>query len=86
MISFLIRTSIRENGCSRLSLTLGSSPSSPGTARTTSSSELIAASGPATKRLIPSVLSRIVPLSPPCWQASMSTARSGLSPSSGAKR
>ena len=61
MISRLIFTSIRVNGCSPLLLNFGSKPFNPGTNRSSLSNSSISGLAPATKKLIPSTLNKIVP-------------------------
>lgn len=77
MISFLILTSIRRNGWDSLSLTLTSRDSRPGMARRRTSSDAMSSPAPATKRLMPSVLSRMI-LSDRLLHRESNSSRSGL--------
>jgi len=86
MISFFSLTNIRLNGCFSLMLTLGINDSSPGTARSFARRASIESGEPATNRLIPSVLSRIVPFRPHALQSVISDSRNSLRPDSSAKR
>ena len=74
MISFLILTNMRVKGWSSLSLYFGVRSSSPGMLRNSVSNFSMVSCGPAMKRLIPSVLSRMVPFRPQLlhWVISLS--------------
>ena len=86
MISFFKRTNMRLNGCVALRLIFGSSDSNPGIARNRARSRSMDSAAPATNKLIPSGLSRMVPFSPQSLQQATSSARNGLRPLSSVKQ